>query len=117
MTPLFTAQLDHNETEAKRAGAAIVLDSRVPPLDKLRVAEDVLRTIDRADGRLPDVNTALEGRFAGPSGDEYRRVAHALRAQLERAVTSAFGWPFRVAAALALLALATLVFRRRDEPL
>ena len=67
LTPLFTAQLDRNETEAKRAGAAILLDSRVPPLDKLRVAEDVLRTIDRADGRLPDVRSAFQGRFDGPT--------------------------------------------------
>ena len=119
LTPLFSAQLDRNETEAKRAGAAILLDSRVPPLDKLRVAEDVLRAIDQADGRLPDVHSAFHGRFDGPARPEYRRVASRLQDQLERAVTSAFGWPFLLASALALLGLAAVVIggggRRRCD--
>jgi predicted MFS family arabinose efflux permease len=117
LTPLFSAQLDRNETEAKRAGAAILLDSRVPPLDKLRVAEDVLRAIDRADGRLPDVRIAFKGRFDGPAGPEYRRVAGRLQDQLERAVTSAFGWPFLLASALALVGLGAVVLGRRQATL
>jgi MFS family permease len=112
LTPLFAAQLDRNETEAKRAGTAILLDSRVPALDKLRVAEDVLRAIDRANGRLPDVRAAFAGRFDGSNGPEYRRVAGRLQDQLERAVTSAFGWPFLLAAGLAVLGLAAVVAGR-----
>ena len=117
LTPLFSHQLDRNETEAKRAGAAILLDSRLPPLDKLRVAQDVLRSIDRANGRLPDVRASLEGRFDGPAGAEYRRVAGSLQDQLERAVTSAFGWPFLLASALALCGLGAVVIGRRDPAL
>lgn len=117
LTPLFSAQLDRNETEAKRAGAAILLDSRVPPLDKLRVAEDVFRSIDRANGRLPDVRTAFVGRFDGPAGPEYRRVAGRLQDQLERAVTSAFGWPFLLASGLALLGVGAVALGRREATL
>ena len=113
LTPLFSAQLDRNETDAKRAGAAILLDSRVPALDKLRVAEDVLRVIDRSDGRLPDVRSAFHGRLQGPAGPEYRRVAGKLQDQLERAVTSAFDWPFLLASGLALLGLGAVVLGRR----
>jgi MFS family permease len=113
LTPLFSAQLHDNERDAKRAGAAILLDSRVPPLDKLRVAEDVIRSIDRANGRLPDVRSAFEGR----DGPEYRRVAARLQDQLERAVTSAFGWPFLLASGLALLGLGAVVAGRREVTL
>ncbi len=117
LTPLFSHQLDRNETQAKRAGAAILLDSTLPPLDKLRVAQQVLRSIDRANGRLPDVRAPLEGRFDGPAGAEYRRVAGSLQDQLERAVTSAFGWPFLLASALALCGLSAVVIGRRDPAL
>jgi MFS family permease len=117
LTPLFAHQLDHNEGEAKRAGAAIVLDSRLPPLDKFRVAGDVLRSIDRANGRLPDVRAVFEAHFDDPSGAEYRRVANRLQDQLERAVTSAFGWPFLLASALALCALAAVAGTRKAPTL
>ena len=117
LTPVFTAQLDSNETEAKRAGAAILLDSHVPPLDKLRVAQDVLRTIDQANGRLPDVRSAFRGRFEGDDGTEYRRVAGRLEDQLERAVTSAFSWPFLLASTFALAGLAVVVVGRREVTL
>jgi predicted MFS family arabinose efflux permease len=117
LTPLFTARLDHNELEAKRAGTAIMLDSRVPPLDKLRVAQDVLRAIDHADGRLPDVDAAFTGRFEGGNGPEYRRVASRLQDQLERAVTNAFSWPFLLAAGFAALALVVVLTGRREVTL
>ena len=53
-----------------RAGAAEVLDSRIPPLDKLRLAQDVLDEVDRAkeDGKLPNVATVFEDR---PDDEEY----------------------------------------------
>ncbi len=117
LTPLFSARLDHNELEAKRGGAAILLDSRVPPLDKLRVAQDVLRTIDRANGRLPDVGSAFAGRFQGPNGPEYRRVARSLQDQLERAVTNAFSLPFLLSAGLAVTALVVVAVGRREASL
>ncbi len=115
LTPLFADQLDRNELEAKRAGAAIVLDSRLPPLDKFRVAGDVLREIDRAKRRLPDIQTAFEGHYDDPAGSEYRRVASRLQDQLERAVTSAFGWPFLLASALALAGVVTVTGRRQER--
>ena len=48
LTPVFTSALDRNEDRALRAGAAAVLDSRIPPLDKLAVAQDVLADRPRA---------------------------------------------------------------------
>ena len=64
LTPVLTAALDRNEDEAVRAGAAEVLDSGIPALDKLRLAQDVLDEVRRAgrDGELPDVAAAFEER-------------------------------------------------------
>ncbi len=110
LTPVLTAALDRNQAEAVRAGAAEVLDSRIPAIDKLRLAQDVLDEVRAAErkGELPDVTTAFDDR---PDSDEYRALLSALREQLQRAITNAFSGSFLLAAALALGALvpATLI--------
>ena len=102
-------------SEALRAGAAAVLDSQIPPLDKLRVAQDVLAQVDEAKGELPDVAAVVRG----PPG--HRRVPVAARRrsqdQLDRAVTDAFSAPFALAAALALAALVPVGLGRREQAL
>jgi predicted MFS family arabinose efflux permease len=117
LTPLFSAQLTKNESEAKRAGTAVLLDSRIPPLEKISAAQSVLRAIDHAGGRLPDVRAPLEPKFNGASGSEYRRVAATLQDQLERAVTSAFGLPFLLAAAFAVAGVGVIAVGRRNPTL
>jgi MFS family permease len=104
LAPLLTSALEESRDEAVRAGAAAVLDSGIPPLDKLRLAQDVLDEVDRAkkDGKLPDVAATFEDR---PHDDDYRGLLAALQDQLDRAVTNAFSTPFLLAAALALAAL------------
>jgi MFS family permease len=104
LAPVLTSALERNQDLAIRAGAAEVLDSEIPALDKLRVAQDVLDEVERAkdDGKLPDVEEALEDR---PDSDEYRDLIAGLQEQLERAVTHAFSTPFLLAAAVALAAL------------
>jgi predicted MFS family arabinose efflux permease len=113
LAPVLTSALDENRDEAIRAGAAVVLDSEIPPLDKLGVAQDVLAEVDRADeaGELPDVERAFADR---PDDDEWRTLAAGLQDQLDRAVTSAFSGPFLLAAALTLCALLPVVFLRRQ---
>jgi len=112
LAPVLTTALEENRDEAIRAGAAVVLDSDIPPLDKLGVAQDVLDEVDRADevGELPDVERAFEGR---PDDDEWRALVDGLQEQLDRAVTSAFSGPFLLAAALTLLALVPVALMRR----
>jgi hypothetical protein len=92
-----------------------VLDSRIPPLDKLGVAQDVLAEVDRAHdvGKLPDVGRALSGR---PDDSAWNALRAGLQDQLDRAVTNAFSRPFFLASALTLCALfplAALRLRRR----
>jgi MFS family permease len=112
LAPVLTAALEENRDEAIRAGAAVVLDSEIPPLDKLGVAQDVLAEVDRANevGELPDVERAFEGR---PDDDEWRALVDGLQEQLDRAVTSAFSGPFLLAAALTLFALVPVALMRR----
>jgi predicted MFS family arabinose efflux permease len=115
LAPVLTTALDENRDEAIRAGAAVVLDSEIPPLDKLGVAQDVLEEVDRSGevGELPDVERAFEGR---PDDEEWRSLVAGLQEQLDRAVTSAFSGPFFLAAALTLCALVPVAFMlRRPE--
>jgi MFS family permease len=111
LAPVLTTALEENRDEAIRSGAAVVLDSEIPPLDKLGVAQDVLAEVDRASevGELPDVERAFEGR---PDDDEWRSLVNGLQDQLDRAVTSAFSGPFVLAAGLALCALLPLLLVR-----
>ncbi|HEU5207722.1 MAG TPA: MFS transporter, partial [Gaiellaceae bacterium] len=114
LAPVLTTALDENRDEAIRAGAAVVLDSQIPPLAKLGVAQDVLAEVDRSGdaGELPDVERALSDR---PDDDEWSALVGALQDQLDRAVTSAFSGPFLLAAALTLCALVPLPFVRRRQ--
>jgi len=112
LAPVLTSALEKNRDEAIRAGAAVVLDSQIPPLDKLGVAQDVLAEVDRANdvGKLPDVARALSDR---PRDAEWRALLSGLEDQLHRAVTNAFSGPFFLASALTLCALFPLLLVRR----
>jgi MFS family permease len=111
LAPLLTDALERSSREAVRAGTAVVLDSRVPALDKLRVAQDVLEEVDDAEqrGELPRVERVFDDR---PDDEEHRALAAALQDQLHRAVADAFSNPFLLAAALALAALLPLAALR-----
>jgi predicted MFS family arabinose efflux permease len=111
LTPVFTTALDRNEDRALRAGAAAVLDSRIPPLEKLAVAQDVLAIVRASDREVPDVRGAFADR---PDTPEYRGLEDELVSQLDRAVTAAFSRPFLLASLLALAALVPIVVSRRS---
>jgi MFS family permease len=114
LTPIFTASLDRNQDDALAAAAAAVIDSHVPPLDKLRLAQDVLAEVDRADGRVPDIAPAFAERVEGEDGDEYRGLWAEIEDQLDRAATNAFSSSFLVSAALALAALVPIGLSRGE---
>ena len=109
LTPVFTTALDTNEDRALRAGAAAVLDSSIPPLDKLGLAQDVLAIVRASDREVPDVREAFVDR---PDDEEYRSLESTLVSELDRAVTAAFARPFLLAALLALAALVPIAWSR-----
>ena len=112
LTPLFTADLERNEEDALSAGTAVVLESEIPPLQKIGVARDILVAVDNAqeDVTVPDVSDSIDHQ----DDNAYRQLASDLQKQLNRAVTNAFSRSFLVAAALGLLALAPILVGRRD---
>ncbi len=109
LTPVFTAALDRNEDRALRAGAAAVIDSSIPPLDKLGLAQDVLAIVHASNREVPDVREAFVDR---PDDDTYRTLEETLISELDRAVTAAFSRPFLLAALLALAALVPIAASR-----
>ncbi|MDH4177970.1 MAG: MFS transporter, partial [Thermoleophilia bacterium] len=110
LAPVLTSALDRNEQDALVAGAAAVIDSGIPPLDKLRLAQDVLVEVESAEAReLPDIAAPFSDR---PDTAEYRSLLARLQDELDRAVTSAFSGPFLLAAALALAALVPVALGR-----
>ena len=112
LTPIFTADLERNEDDALAAGTSAVLDSRVPPLEKLSVARHVLVAVDEAkdEARIPAVADVVGNR----DDPAYQQLASALQEQLDRAVTNAFSRSFLAAACLALLALIPILLGRRE---
>jgi len=111
LTPIFTHDLNKGEDEALTAGTAVVLDSRISPLDKLGVARDILVAVNAAEkeARIPDVAKVIGG------GDEARDdLISELQDQLDRAVTHAFSNSFLVAALLGLAALVPILINRKD---
>jgi MFS family permease len=111
LTPIFTADLVRNEEDALAAGTAVVLDSDIPPLEKIGVARDILVAVDEAqeDVRVPDVTEVVD-----EDDSAFRELASELQEQLDSAVTNAFSRSFLVAAALGLLALLPILVRRRE---
>ena len=112
LTPLFTTDLNKNEDNALAAGTAAVLDSQVPPLQKITVARDILVAVDDAkdEARIPDVHEIV-GEHDDPAYDD---LASALQDQLDRAVTNSFSRAFLAAAVLGLLALIPILLGRRE---
>src|SRR5580765_6309559 len=110
LTPIFTAGLERNEDDALAAGTSAVLDSRIPPLQKLGVARRVLAAVDEAkdEARIPAVDEVVGDR----DDPAYDRLVSSLPDQLDRAVTNAFSRSFLAAACLALLALVPIVLGR-----
>jgi MFS family permease len=102
LTPIFTGDLATNRTAAVQAGAAILIDARVPVGDKILLARDVLALVDSAHGRLPDIGPAFATR---PQSTALTAVRHGLQDQLDRGATHAFSRSFLFSALIALAAL------------
>ncbi len=115
LTPVFTADLRDEQVAAQRAGSARLLDARLPPGLKLRLAEALAAQIDGSDGRPPDLAPAFR-KVDPPPEDRpaYARLETDLTDEVQRAATHAFSRSFMLAAALALLALAPIAVAGRS---
>jgi MFS family permease len=118
LTPVFTADLEDAQVPAQEAITSLVLDAPLPPQVKIAVAEALGRELTAQQDQVPDLHRA----FATLDLDPEDRPAAAelerdLNGQVERAATRAFRDSFLIGAALALLALLTVVWPRgRKSP-
>ena len=112
LTPLFTTDLHRSEAHALAAGTAAVLDSRIPPLQKVGLARNILVAVNdaKAEARIPDIHEVV-GKHDDPA---YGELASSLQDQLDRAVTNSCSRAFLVAALLGLAALVPILFSRRE---
>jgi MFS family permease len=112
LTPIFTTDLERNRDDALTAGTAAVLDSSIPPLQKIGVARDILVAVDQgeAEARVPDVGQVVRSLRDEPA---YANLAATLQGELDRAATNATSRSFLAAALLGLLALVPILLDRR----
>ncbi len=115
LAPVVSSDLDEATQRAQERGAALVLDSPLPPLDKLRLAPKLLSGVDEEAPRAALRDGLAEERhdFAG-AGERaaFETLAERADETLVTAVGEAFRTAFLVTGILALLA-ALLVLPRR----
>lgn len=113
LTPVFTGDLRDAEEPAQESITALVLDAPLKPEDKIAVAEALGRELATQRGQVPDLSRAFATLELEP---EERPAAAQLERDLDEQLESAATWAFRdsflIGAALALLALLTVVAPR-----
>lgn len=116
VTPLFTADIAQQRREAIDAGTAVVLDSRVSPLLKLRLSQSIGDRLEDERGRVPTIGPAFEPLPEDPAERaEVLVLREELQDQLDRGATHAFSPSFGLGALLALLALIPIALARRVD--
>ncbi|HYJ23274.1 MAG TPA: MFS transporter [Solirubrobacterales bacterium] len=116
LTPVFTADIAEQRTDAINAGTAVILDSKVNPLIKLDLAQKIESRLEGETGKVPTIGPAFEPL---PSDPEDRAAVEELRdelqEQLNRGATHAFSPSFGLAALIGLLALIPIGLARRVD--
>ena len=118
LAPVVAAQLDDATERARERGVALVLDARLPPQDKIRLAPSLLAGVDQQEPRkgLRDAVDAERDRFSGEEAIVYDKLGDRADETLVTAVGEAFDEAFLVTGALALLGF-LLVVPARPRPM
>jgi MFS family permease len=113
LAPVVSADLEDATRRAQERGAALVLDARLAPLDKLRLAPELLSGVDEESprGALRDALDEQRADFEGEERVAFDDVADRADETLVTAVGEAFRTAFLVTGALSLLAALLLVPR------
>jgi Major Facilitator Superfamily len=115
LAPVAAAQLDGAVSDVREQGAALMLDARLPPVEKLQLAGPLVADLDTVDPRA-GLRRALDEqapRFAGDPQQrrEYARLTERADDALLRGVDSAFRVAFLIAGGLALAGAAAVAPR------
>lgn len=118
LAPIVSSDLASATDRAKERGVAVVLDAKLGPTDKLRLAPSLLAGVD-ADEPRHGLRAALDAGRSSVGGDEqgaYDQLARRTDDVLVLAVGEAFRTAFLVTGLLALLAAVAVLPRRRLPP-
>ena len=116
LAPIAAGQLDSTVGDVREKGAALVLDARLPPLDKVEMAGPLVADLDPTDAR-DGLERALQGqahRFADDPEDkaEFAKLTERADDVLVGAIDDAFSTAFLITGALALLGAVAVLPRR-----
>jgi MFS family permease len=114
LAPIAAARIDGAVDAVREQGTALVLDARLPPLDKLELAGAIVGDIDPVDprGQLDRSLDRAANRIDKDDRPAYAELSRRADEALVAGVQSAFAPAFAVCAALALIA--ALLLRPRD---
>jgi hypothetical protein len=115
IAPIAAAQLDDAVASVRERGAALMLDARLPPLDKIELAGPLVADLDPADPR-DGLRSALDSQAARFADDPGQRRAYAELTEradetLVAGIDDAFRIAFLIAGALALVGAAAVLPR------
>ena len=117
LAPVAAAQLDQAVLDVREQGAALILDARLPPLDKIELAGPLVADLDPVDPRdsLQRALDAQAGRFADDAEAKAEYAALTQRADdtLVAGIDDAFRIAFVITGALALLGAVAVLPRGR----
>ena len=106
LAPVAAAQLDDAVADVRERGAALMLDARLPPLEKIKLAGPLVADLDTVDPRdgLRGALDAQAPRFAGDAEQrrEYAALTERADDTLLAGIDSSFRIAFLIAGALAL---------------
>jgi hypothetical protein len=115
LAPVAAAQLDSTVAEVREQGAALILDARLPPLDKLDLAGPLVADLDPANPRdgLREALDAQAGRFADDPAQraEYAELTQRADDTLMAGIDGSFRIAFLIAGGLALIATVAVLPR------
>jgi predicted MFS family arabinose efflux permease len=116
VTPIFTHDIAQQRHDAINAGTAVILDSKVPPLLKLDLAQKIENRLEDEKGKVPTIGPAFEPLPTDPEEhDQVVQLREELQDQLNRGATHAFSPSFGLAALIGLLSLIPIGLARRVE--
>ncbi len=111
LAPIAAARIDDTVAAGREQGTALVLDAKLPPLDKLNLAEALVGDLDPVDprGQLQAALRRARGTIDSEDQGAYATLARRADEALVEGVRTAFAPAFVICGVLAWLAALALV--------